>query len=261
MNRPLNILLIEDEQDICLRFKDTIDEFEDITLIGMTDNSYDALELTKNYLPDAVILDLELHYGHGNGLLFLQELKNLQLSVFPYLLVTTNNSSPTTYHFIRKLGVDFIMYKYQEDYSETKVISFLRMMTSIIYSNQKRNNPLYAISETPFERKKRIKRIISKELDSVGINPKFLGYQYLSDAILITLDESPSNITTILSKKYHKTSTSIKRAMQSAINHAWHTADIGDLLLHYTAKINSDKGVPTIMEFVCYYATKIKNEH
>lgn len=49
--------------------------------------------------------------------------------------------------------------------------------------------------------------------------------------------------------------------MQNAIAKTWRTAPIDDLLKFYTAKINSEKGVPTITEFVYYYANKLKNEY
>lgn len=261
MTRPLQVLLIEDEQDVCQRFKDEIEERDDITLVGITNDSYQALKIIQDYSPDAIILDLELHYGKGNGLLFLEELRNLPLSFLPYILITTNNSSPTTYQYTREARSDFIMYKHQDGYSEIKVIEFLCMMSSIIRSNQKNQNPLYATTETPAQKKQRFKRIISKELDYVGINPKSVGYQYLIDAILIIMEDPTPNITSIIAKKYKKTTGSIERGIQNAINRAWNTMDIDELLLHYTAKIRSTKGVPTINEFVYYYANKIKNEH
>ena len=260
MDRPLYVLLIQDEQETCQRFKDEIEEREDITLIGITNNAYRALELTKEYHPDAIILDLELHQGEGNGLEFLKDLRNLPLPFSPYILITTNNSSSTTYKFARKCGADFIMYKYQEGYSETKVVDFLCMMASIILSNQKENNPLQSDAETPVQKKQRLRRIISRELDYVGISQKAVGYQYLIDAILLILDEPVPNVSSIIAKKYKKSTASVERAMQNAINRAWNTTDINELLLHYTASIHSSKGVPTITEFVYYYVNKIRNE-
>lgn len=261
MDRPLQVLLIEDEQAICQRFKEEIDERQDITLIGITNNSNRALELVQELSPDAIILDLELHYGKGNGLLFLQELRNKPLPFSPYILITTNNSSPNTYQYARETGADFIMYKHQDDYSEQKAIEFLCMMSSIILSNQKKQNPLYATTETPTQKKQRLRRIISKELDYVGINPKSVGYQYLIDAILMIIDDPAPNFSSIIAKKHKKTTSSVERGIQNAINRAWNTTDIDELLLHYTARIRSTKGVPTINEFVYYYANKIKNEH
>ena len=261
MERSLNILLVEDEPAVCQKLRTKIAETVNINLIDITNNSYHALELTKETCPDVVILDLELHLGKGNGLYFLKELKTLELPISPYILVVTNNSSPTTYQLARELGADFIMYKHQKDYSEKKVIEFLEMMYSVIQANPNASNSLYATSETPAQKNQRLRRIISTELNYVGINPKSVGFQYLTDAILMAIDEMPPNIATIISKKYKKTPSSVERGMQNAINYAWRTADINDLLLHYTAKINSSKGVPTITEFICYYANKIRNEH
>lgn len=266
MNRPLTILLIEDEPDVCQKIKAEIDETLELTLVSITNNSYRALELFKDYTPDVVILDLELHYGQGNGLEFLKELRNTPSAILPFILVTTNNSSPTTYRFTRELGVDFIMYKYQQDYSEKKVIDFLKMMKPTIQSTQKSQKQSHATAESPAQKKQRLRRIICTELDYVGINPKAVGYRYLTDAILLSLENSedsnkPQNPAIEIAKKYNKTIASIERGMQNAINRAWSTADIEDLLLHYTAKINSSKGVPTLTEFICYYTTKIQNKH
>lgn len=94
----------------------------------------------------------------------------------------------------------------------------------------------------------------------VGINPKSLGYNYLIDAICMLLDKPKQNICADIGEKYGKTEASVERAMQNAINSAWKKTDIDELLKHYTAKIHSERGAPTIMEFICYYSIKIKNE-
>ena len=59
---------------------------------------------------------------------------------------------------------------------------------------------------------------------------------------------------------YKKSDASVERAMQNAINRAWRHSDIEELLAHYTARIRSEKGVPTTLEFVFYYANKIKTD-
>ena len=79
MDRTLQILLIEDDESACIELKNAIEEYEDMTLAAITNNSSDALELTKYYLPDIVILDLELHAGGGNGFMYLQGSTNWNL--------------------------------------------------------------------------------------------------------------------------------------------------------------------------------------
>lgn len=48
------------------------------------------------------------------------------------------------------------------------------------------------------------------------------------------------------------------RAMQTAINNAWRSTSIDDLMMHYKARINYETGVPTPTEFIYYYRDKIK---
>lgn len=261
MDRELSILLVEDDEKACSEIMQYIDELDDVSLIGITNNSSKAIEYVKDFLPDAVILDLELHQGGGNGLIFLNELKQLSLAVNPYILITTNNSSIITYEYARQLGADFIMTKHQSDYSAQSVIEFLRMMKNVIQSKATCISPEHNTTESPEQKTKRTIRKINVELENVGISPKAIGYQYLVYAIQLIINKSENNLCAIIGSKFGKTDASVERAMQNAINKAWRTSDIDDLAKHYTAKINSDRGVPTITEFVYYYANKIKNEY
>lgn len=261
MTEKLEILLVEDDTEACKKFIQHIDEMETMTLIGVTNNADKALEYIKNYLPDVIILDLELHTGSGSGLNVLAEMKTFPLGKTPYILITTNNTSPITYNTARELGADYIMSKHQENYSEKGVIEFLKILSPSILTRRKLVTPADNVLETPKYNQKRIIRRISLELDNIGINPKSVGYQYLIDAIEITMNERTQNISRIIAERHQKTEVSVIRAMQNAIDRAWKTTDINDLLKYYTATINSAKGVPTITEFICFYANKLNNEY
>lgn len=261
MERALSILLIEDDQDTCNDIINYIDGLEDVFLAGVTNSSEKGINYVKNLLPDAVILDLELHHGSGNGLLFLDALQQHTPDTHPYILVTTNNSSAITYEYARQLGADFIMAKYQADYSAQSVVEFIRMMKTVILNRRNRMSSSHTTTESNEQRQKRIIRRINIELDNIGISPKLIGYQYLTYAIQLTIDKPESNLCAVIGSKFGKSDASVERAMQNAINKAWRSSDIDDILKHYTAKINSNRGVPTIMEFIFYYANKIKREY
>lgn len=256
-----SILLVEDDQFACKEFIEYIEELDDMSLIGVTNNSTKAIEYIKDFLPNAIILDLELHKGSGNGLILLQELKNHLLNVYPYILITTNNSSPITYESARQLGADFIMSKHQSDYSAKNVIDFLRIMKPVIHNRSQTSALVHNTTESPEIKNKRIVNRITSELNLIGISPKAIGYHYLIEAIQLVMKQPTQNLSIIIGKKYKKTESSVERAMQNAINRTWRTSDIDDLLRYYTARISSEKGVPTITEFVYYYANKIKNEY
>lgn len=75
------------------------------------------------------------------------------------------------------------------------------------------------------------------------------------------LKQPTQNINTVIAQKYGKTDASVERAMQNAINRAWRTGNVEELLFYYTARINPSRGVPTITEFISYYANKLKSEY
>lgn len=260
MDRPLTVLLIEDDEKACKEIDQYIDSCDDIYLAAITNNSKEALELTKYHLPDAVILDLELHHGGGNGLSYLQELSKLNLTHAPYVLITTNNSSTITYEHARKLGADFILAKYESEYSAQYVVEFLRMMQDLIKDKCAQKAENMQFSGSPEFQERKLRQRIQRELDLIGINPKAVGYVYLTDAIAMVYRQPETNLSVTIAAKHKKSVSSVERAMQNAIDSAWKRTDIEDLLKYYTARIHSDKGVPTTMELVYYYANKIKNE-
>ena len=259
-NKTLNILIIEDDVAACKELRQYIEKIESLKLVGITGDSDKGIELVKNVLPDVIILDIELNHGTGNGIVFLAKLNALNLSLRPYILITTNNSSKVTYESARDLGADFIMSKHKPDYSAQYVIEFIRMIQHAILSRRP-SVTTDSSEETSFEDNLPLyTRRIYRELDWVGISPKNIGYRYLADAILLIIRDSSASVYREIAEMYKKSDASVERAMQNAINRAWRHSDIEELLTHYTARIRSEKGVPTTLEFVYYYANKIKTD-
>ena len=260
MDRPLSVLLIEDEPLDCQEMIQQIEATKDILLVGVTNNIIKAMEYVTDSLPDAIILDLELHKGYGNGLTFLDSLRKMDLSIPIYVLVTTNNISHITHESVRKMGADFIMVKSQEDYSAKSVVEFLISLKNIIQGNR-RTRISSESADSPEEKRQRITNRILTELDRIGIPPNAVGRNYLIDGILLVMNGQTEKIYAAISVKHDKTDASVERAMQNAIAKAWRTSHIDDLERHYTARIHSSKGVPTAMEFIFHYAEKIRTGH
>ena len=258
MKQPLSILLVEDDINACNELQHCIEQYEDMHLVGITDDSYEALDLVRTHLPNVVLLDLELHHGSGNGLFFLDALKKSPVMHMPYILVTTHNMSIVTLEEARQLGADFTLAKYERQYSAQYVIDTIQLMRSAILRKNIAIAPLPEL--TPAQKEQLLTQRIQRDMDLIGINPKAIGYKYLVDSIRLTIDGANTNLARILAPKYGKSEKSIERAMQNAIKQAWVTNDIEDLMQYYTAKIRIDRGCPTLMEFVCYYASKIQSD-
>jgi DNA-binding NarL/FixJ family response regulator len=259
MPKTLNILLIEDDPHDCQEIINYIEKTHFVELVNVTNNTIKAIEFIKESPPDAIILDLELHKGHGNGLTFLESLNEMKLADSIYVLVTTNNTSYLTHESVREMGADFIMIKSQEDYSAKTVVDFLCSLRNIIHRDKKEKT-YPDDNEPPRQKEQKMAGRVMADLDFVGIPPHAVGRKYLIDGIILIVNGQTEKIYTTISMKYGKTESSVERAMQIAIEKAWKTAPIKDLEKYYTARIYSSKGVPTIMEFIHHYAEKIKNE-
>lgn len=257
-NIPIKVLLVEDEIGECNKYKSICEKREDINLVAVTNSSTKAIEYVKHYKPDAVILDLELNKGEGSGFEFIENMAKQSMTKRPNIVVTTNVCSDSVYDFCHKNQIDFIFYKKQVNYSQEKILDTLLLLGG--YENEKAVE--YEVDEQIEEDK--IMDKINKELELIGISSHLQGKKYLCDAIYFVIknDKSDSKISIIqyLVGKYKKSNSTISRAMQNAILHAWRISSLEDLTVYYTARINYETGVPTPTELIYYYADRIRKE-
>ena len=255
--KNMKLILIEDDLNECNKFKEAANRLEGIEFVSITNSATKALQDVKRFIPEGIILDLELNRGEGSGFEFLSELKNLKLSINPKIIVTTNVYSDSVYDYLHENNVDFIFYKKQENYSSERVLNTLLLLKG--YSSNTTN---HSVPETDKETINMISDKINAELDLIGVGTHLQGRKYLYDAIkfILTEGENDSKLSIIqfLTSKYKKANSTISRAMQNAILYAWRISSIEDLSKYYTAKINYETGVPTPNEFIYYYVNKIK---
>ena len=128
MSTILSILIVEDDKLACDELSRCVAQYDDMKIAAVCRNSKDALEKARFHLPNVIILDLELHHGGGNGLMFLDQLLANPLSLDPFILVTTNNMSTVTLDQAKALGADFTLTKYEEGYCAQYVIDNIRML-------------------------------------------------------------------------------------------------------------------------------------
>lgn len=262
IDKPMPLLLIEDDVAECIKFKDCANNRTDITFVGMTSSSIEGLQCLKTRIPEGIILDLQLNKGRGSGLQFLEDLKNSDSVFRPIIVVTTSNRSELVYNHIEENGVDWVFCKKQADYSADLVLNTLLTLRKSLYARQGNELPVdMQTLESPEERLARISQRIDTELNLVGISSKYKGRKHLHDSIFLLINikkgasEAVINQVAAAQKGNY---SAIVRAMQTAINNAWASSSIEDLQVHYTARIDYRTGVPSPTEFIHYYADKIR---
>jgi len=262
MEKELTILHIEANKQECKNIQKYVDKTENARLVGTTNNIDKAIDLVKKYLPDAVIMELELYNGGGSGISFLVALNKLNISKLPYILVTTNNVSQITHKHARQCGADFIMVKSQSDYSAGAAVDFLMSMKKLI---QQRIRWSVFAPAVPIPNKKPSKplnesllNIVITELNSLGMSPHLSGKMYIAEAILLQIENPTTLVIHEVAKAHGSTYKNVERVIRHAIAHTWETVGPKTLNKYYTAPITPPKVKPTNMEFICYFAEKIR---
>lgn len=255
----MNILIIEDDEQACLELQTCIEKTKDFRLCACTNNAADALHFTQEFLPEVVILDLELNLNGagGNGLEYLAALQKIQFRQRPCIVVTTNNTSKIILSAARKYGADIILTKYQHGYSAEYVIKTICLMQDTIESIPASNT--IALSESPADIEHNMRVYLQTQFDHLGMKTKYHGYKYLVDAIIMLHKDSSAHVQQKLAQRYGTTDNAAERAMQNAIKSTWRSADPQDLQHYYTAHIDAERGCPTLMEFIHYYLNQIQD--
>ena len=261
--KPMQVVLIEDDILACRKFIDCVNNRTDIVFVGMTGRSDEGLEYVKNKLPEAIILDMELNWGKGSGLDFLEDFMKTDLSIRPIIVITTRNRSEIVQESLHeKYGVEWVFCKKQEGYSPEMVINHLLKLRPYLHTVRRGSeNTRLQTLETPEELKNRIIQRINAELDTLGISPRFKGRNIVEEAIflLVSKDKKDSeNIFQDLALAHKTHYNNIVRNIQSALYDAWSNTDIETLEKLYTAPIRKDLGAPSPTEFIHYYADKIR---
>ena len=208
--------------------------------------------------------DNQVKFGEDTALklkeikLDIENLKKQKLDKYPKIVVTTNIYSDSVYNFLHKNKIDFIFYKNQVTYSRENVLNTLLLLKAY----EKPNKMIDFKLDSEKNEEDKLSDLINKELDLIGVGTHLKGRKYLYDAIyfIIQNDGKDENISVIqfLVGKYKRSNSTISRAMQNAILHAWRISSLEDLSALYTARINYETGVPTPTEFIYYYSDKIK---
>jgi len=254
MTNKLNVLIVEDDENDCNALVAEVHANADkLCLAGVSKSSNDALTFIRNHNPHAVILDLELQEGSGDGMDLLDKLHSTILCSKPYIIVNTNNASKVTRDTAKMMGADYTFAKWQRGYTPKMVINQLLLVMPTILGREE--EPPAPLTEDQLENTMR--DFVQDEFNKLGVSVKNAGYGYLVEAVILAAKGETQNWGKIIGEKIGKNENSVTHAMQYAINNTWRHADINDLQEYYTAPLRKDKYAPTINEFVLFYKQKL----
>lgn len=106
--------------------------------------------------------------------------------------------------------------------------------------------------------------VVSDIMRQIGVPAHIKGYQYLRQAILLSVNDSEmlGSVTKLLyptvAKMYQTTSSRVERAIRHAIEVAWDRGDVEVLSSYFGYTIQNQRGKPTNSEFIAMIADKLR---
>ena len=105
---------------------------------------------------------------------------------------------------------------------------------------------------------------VTEILHQIGVPAHIKGYQFLRDAILLTLEDGEyiNSVTKRLypeiAKKNATTASRVERAIRHAIEVAWDRGDVDTLNRYFGYTIHNLRGKPTNSEFIAMIADRMR---
>ncbi len=116
----------------------------------------------------------------------------------------------------------------------------------------------------PFWRSGEDEAAVTEILHQIGVPAHIKGYQFLRDAILLTIND-PDYISAVTKRLYpeiarqNKTTASrVERAIRHAIEVAWDRGDVDTLNRYFGYTIHNLRGKPTNSEFIAMISDKMR---
>ena len=236
-------ILIVDTKEECERYAQDFKDFENLEVVGCANDGEGAVLKAVQTKPDLVVLDILLPYYDGFELF--TKIKN-ELPKTKMIAVSSFNA-PFYVNKAIKMGFDYFMIKP----IETAVIA-------------KRIIELFTKEERQVQSvEKRIEEKITNIFITVGIPAHIKGYQFLREAIKLTIND-PLIINNITKRLYpsiadiYETSASkVERAIRHAIEVAWNKGKIENINDVFGLKVYDTNEKPTNGEFIALVADKM----
>ena len=197
--------------------------------------------------PDVLLMDSFMQRMDALGVL--HELKTMRLEKMPMVMVLSSADNERIENEILGGGADYYFLKpYNPAMLAERIIQFASIHTSPVSKNGVKD----------------LEVVVSQIMHQIGVPAHIRGYQYLREAILLSVSDSEmiSSVTKILyptvAKTFKTTPSRVERAIRHAIEVAWDRGDVDVLSSYFGYTIQNERGKPTNSEFIAMISDNLK---
>ena len=203
--------------------------------------------LVSGERPDVLLIDGFMPRMDALGVL--REIDNMRLDKRPLVMVLSSTDNQRFESEVLKAGADYYFLK---PYNPAMLAERITQFSSIHNSNANSNGV------------KDLEVVVSQIMHQIGVPAHIRGYQYLREAIILSVNNSEmiSSVTKILyptvAKTFKTTPSRVERAIRHAIEVAWDRGDVDILSSYFGYTIQNERGKPTNSEFIAMISDNLK---
>ena len=258
----MKTMIVDDEPLAVEELADTCEQIEDVQIVGRFLHAAEALKYAEGHPVDLAFLDIEMPGIRGLDLAHQLHAINERIAVVfvtGYKQYALDAFNEDAYGYIlkpfdREILLDKI-HLVAEERIRTKTVSVVREKPAETY-----------FAKGDYIRQN-LEDDVTQLLHEIGIPAHIKGYQYLRDAIIISVEEKEMlvSVTKVLyptiAKKHGTTSSRVERAIRHAIEVAWSRGQLEMIHEIFGYTVNSGKGKPTNSEFIALITDKIRLDY
>ncbi|MEY8338805.1 sporulation transcription factor Spo0A [Lachnospiraceae bacterium 62-35] len=261
----LNIAIADDNPQTLRLLGDILEGEEGFNVVGRAENGEDAYNMIMKTKPDVVLLDIIM--PRLDGISVMERVKkNKELPKVPsFIMVTAAGSENITEEAFSKGANYYIMKPFDKEVIVDKVRRVGMSRQKSVPAGGVRKVKPYLNKEEYMEQN--LEHDVTQMLHEIGIPAHIKGYQYLRDAIGISVEEQDmlTSVTKILyptiAKRHQTTPSRVERAIRHAIEVAWSRGKMDTINEIFGYTVSNGKGKPTNSEFIALIADKIRLDY
>ncbi len=214
------------------------------------------LDMMLKQQPELVVMDMFLPNLDALGVM--KGMRSRQGSPSPHFIVLFGFDSPELEREVMEAGADYFFLK---PFNMNDLVDrILSLCQPELPAESFRRIPTVETSAHSASLEMRVTEI----LHQIGVPAHIKGYQYLRDAILLSIeDDSIINAVTkrlypSVAKKHATTSSRVERAIRHAIEVAWDRGDVDVLNSYFGYTIHNGRGKPTNSEFIAMISDRFR---
>ena len=246
MDNKKTVLLVDASEEFRTMMQEAIEATEEFTVIGTAKEGTEALALLEKLHPQLLIMDPVL--AGMDGWSVLRQLRQ-QEGRMPEVILLSSFWNDRVQAEAAAAGASYFLPK------PVHTEALLERMRT-----------LFTQPVTPEERTAALRNQVTAVIHEVGVPAHIKGYQYLREAIMITVEDMEviNAVTKVLypavAKRFATTPSRVERAIRHAIEVAWDRGDLETLQKYFGYTVSNTKGKPTNSEFIAMIADRLTLE-